>query len=392
MATRNRHNALRCDATAHWIAHLKAAAAAKVPVFIDVNHRPALGTIEELWALFTDSVFPILGDNLKFLMFSLKTLRQCALLSGLPDVPAASVFEVRGGVPVDEKGQTPRTGVSAGSTSSEGSSTKDACWPDLLERSNTPGHSKGMSSSTVLGCCFKERQGTVQTRWSVLSRSRQNVQHSRHTRHSCTKRECGGGSAWAAGCIDCVTRFPDESASNLGFVARRADILAALCQEAMGDHSNTSEAEFDAIVERYKGTTARIGVCAAQQQSAVSKEQAMRATIDALGKSRVLAIIRAKNADVAIARGIELVNDLGATAIEVTLDTVEFPRVLSALVTAVGHKAQVGVGTVMRADELTLVSQLGATFALSPVNPQGFVQRCLELGMFLFQRHTRRRR
>ena len=73
--------------------------------------------------------------------------------------------------------------------------------------------------------------------------------------------------------------------------------------------------------------------------------------MNALGKSRVLAGIRAKNADVAIARGIELINDLGATAIEVTLDTVEFPRVLSALVTAVGHKAQVGVGTVMRADE-----------------------------------------
>eukprot|EP00946_MAST-07B_sp_MAST-7B-sp1_P005192 g5192.t1 len=371
------------DATAHWIAHLKAAAAAKVPVFIDLNHRPALGTIEELWALFTDSVFPILGDNLKFLMFSLKTLRQCALLSGLPDVPAASVFEVCGGVPVDEKGQTPRTGVSAGSTSSESSSTKDACWPDLLERLQTHlATQKGMSSSTVLGCCFKERQGTVQTRWSVLSRGAGKTSSTAATPViHVPKDECGGGSAWAAGCIDCVTRFPDESASNLGFVARRADILAALCQEAMGDHSNTSEAEFDAIVERYKGTTARIGVCAAQQQSAVSKEQAMRATIDALGKSRVLAIIRAKNADVAIARGIELVNDLGATAIEVTLDTVEFPRVLSALVTAVGHKAQVGVGTVMRADELTLVSQLGATFALSPVNPQGFVQRCLELGI-----------
>jgi Entner-Doudoroff aldolase len=377
------------DAVTHWLSHLKAAAAANVPVFIDLNHRPALGTIEELWALFTDSVFPSLADNLRFLMFSLKTLRQCALLSGLPDVPAASAFETSGGVPVGQQEHQQGAGSGGsggGSGGGGGGGTIDPCWPDLLERLQVhlAAH-KGLSASTVLGCCFKERQGNVQTRWSVLSRGAGKTSSTLGTPviHA-PKDECGGGSAWAAGCIDCVTRFPERSASDLGFVARRADLLAALCQETVGDHSNTSEAEYDAIAARYEGTTAHIGECAARQQQARGlpcKEDAMRATIAELGKSRVLAIVRAKNADAAIARGIELVNDLGATAIEVTLDTVEFPRVLSALVTAVGHKARVGVGTVMRAEELTLVARLGATFALSPINPQGFVQRCLELGI-----------
>jgi Entner-Doudoroff aldolase len=369
------------DATSQWLAHLNAAAEAHVPVFIDLNHRPALGTIEELWALFTDQVFPVLGDNLRFLMFSLKTLRQCSLLSGLSDIPAASAFELSGGVPVAQ--QEHKSCVDGISSNGD---TKDPCWSDLLERLQVHlAAEKGLSPSTVLGCCFKERQGNVQTRWSVLSRGTGKTSSTLGTPvfHS-PKDECGGGSAWAAGCIDCVTRFPKRSTDDLEFVARRADLLAALCQETVGDHSNTSETEYDAIAERYDGMPAYIGECAARNQNdqgRLSKEDAMRATIAELGKSRVLAIVRAKNADVAIARGIELVNDLGATAIEVTLDTVEFPRVLSSLVTAVGHKARVGVGTVMRSEELALVARLGATFALSPINPQGFVQRCLELGI-----------
>ena len=43
----------------------------------------------------------------------------------------------------------------------------------------------------------------------------------------------------------------------------------------------------------------------------------MEKTIQTMGVGRVVAILRAKNADLAIARGIELVTELGATAIEV---------------------------------------------------------------------------
>ena len=81
-----------------------------------------------------------------------------------------------------------------------------------------------------------------------------------------------------------------------------------------GDHSNTSEIVYDAVASRFDGTTAFVGDCSVQLTASIDKKGAMAATIESLAKSRVLAIIRAKNADIAISRGVELVNDLGATA------------------------------------------------------------------------------
>ncbi len=51
----------------------------------------------------------------------------------------------------------------------------------------------------------------------------------------------------------------------------------------------------------------------------------------------VVAILRAKNADVAIARGVELA-DMGCQALEVTLDSHEFPRILATLVNTIGDR------------------------------------------------------
>ena len=102
--------------------------------------------------------------------------------------------------------------------------------------------------------------------------------------------------------------------------------------------------------------------------------------IDMLGAAGVIGILRGKNPDEAIKRGVELV-DLGCRALEVTLDTVDFARVLTGLVEQVGDRCLVGVGTVMDVAEVAVVAKLGARFALSPINPKGFVHECLRHGI-----------
>jgi len=99
-----------------------------------------------------------------------------------------------------------------------------------------------------------------------------------------------------------------------------------------------------------------------------------------LRQSKVIAIIRAKNPTVAIERGLEL-SKLGCRALEVTLDTPEIERIIPALVKGVGKHTLVGVGTVMDASQVATVAKLGAKFAISPINPKGFVKACAEHGI-----------
>jgi len=94
----------------------------------------------------------------------------------------------------------------------------------------------------------------------------------------------------------------------------------------------------------------------------------------------VVAILRAKNADVAIQRGIELVS-MGCKAIEVTWDSAEKERILPALVAAVGDRCLVGVGTVEHVSQVELCAKLGARFALSPINPPGMIEACHSRGV-----------
>ena len=56
-----------------------------------------------------------------------------------------------------------------------------------------------------------------------------------------------------------------------------------------------------------------------------------------------------------------------------TTDTDCFEHVLSSLTTAIGDHALVGVGTIMHASDVERIAALGAAFALSPINPPGFV-------------------
>ena len=104
-------------------------------------------------------------------------------------------------------------------------------------------------------------------------------------------------------------------------------------------------------------------------------------TMRRLSKSKVIAIVRAKHFDVAVRRGVELVN-MGCKAIEVTTDSIRFPELLSELVRRVGDRCVVGVGTITTLEQLRVSRKHGAKFALSPVNPKwNFVERCHEMNV-----------
>ena len=178
---------------------------------------------------------------------------------------------------------------------------------------------------------------------------------------------------------------------------RDADLFAALTQESRGDQCAAADAaRLSAMRERFMGVPATVGPGSELTPLARRVAQfpdeikgaakaaiaaALSRTAALLENARVVAIIRAQNPDAAIARGVELVEELGCLALEVTTDTVEFPRVLRELVRRCGAKAAVGVGTVMQAKDVSWIAALGATFMLSPVNPPGFVEACTRHGV-----------
>ena len=201
------------------------------------------------------------------------------------------------------------------------------------------------------------------------------------------KDECGGGSAWAAGFIHGVHFASDTKL--LVQVMRHADLLAALCQESAGDFSRVTAAELAAAEATFADKDARLPsagadaalVAAAPEPAAARRE--IEATLAGLRSAGALAILRAKGpAAAAVARGVEL-HELGCAAMEVTLDSPEWEAILTGLRAALPPTVLLGVGTVMD-DTVSLLPRLkalGATFALSPIDPVGFVGECQRLGL-----------
>ena len=133
---------------------------------------------------------------MKLLIFSLKTLRQVSLLCGVEDVPEASIFENSGGT-ASRNNMNKRQKLANGN-SSVGISESNPVWHELMERLFNK-----LGGRVNIACCFKTRDSNgVQTRWSTIVDS-----NGIHTTKDIPtihlpKDECGGGSAWAAGCLD----------------------------------------------------------------------------------------------------------------------------------------------------------------------------------------------
>eukprot|EP00045_Choanoeca_perplexa_P017894 m.270959 g.270959 ORF g.270959 m.270959 type:complete len:632 (+) comp17669_c0_seq19:2242-4137(+) len=322
------------EARLAWTQAINAAYYHNVPVSMDFNHRKQLGTLVELWSVMAPHL-----TRLNLLILSVGSMVELAELEGMHDViPHA-------GTPLSNDG-----------------------WIELLKALNAKWH------VPRLAVCFKTRndQG-LQRRWSaLLDKDGVHTTYEQPVYHV-PKDECGGGSAWACGMLDCLFAKDADMTQAL----RRADLLAAMCQETAGDHSQVTRAALNDVEQAHVGKPINLEALSSSSASARIEQ-----TFNTLKTAGVLAIIRAKNPDAAIARGIELC-ELGCRAIEVTLDTVDWRRVLKTIIASVPKTVCVGVGTAMDVDVPILkeIANMGARFALSPIEPTGFIDECHRVGL-----------
>ena len=240
--------------------------------------------------------------------------------------------------------------------------------------------------------CRKIRYSTgVQRRWSLLVDA--HTQNKSKPIYHIPKDECGGGSAWAAGMIySLLEQLPITDA------LRRADLVAALCQTSAGDFSQrtgedlrTLEASlasekrnltFEIWEDETHETPSALPVMPvglSQSLPSISIET----TLQKMKEAKVLAIFRVKgSAQVAIDRGMELAS-LGYKAMEITIDSPDWKTILSTLRQRLPADVVLGIGTVMddTVSEIPLAKSLGASFALSPIDPIGLIEVCTSLGV-----------
>lgn len=377
-------SAMCCPVAAKcWAAGFHAAVMAGSPISVDLNHRPQQGTLEELWAIVSPQV-----PHINFFILSVASVHGLSALLGVAS---------DSGCDSAPDAKRPRI---AGIAAKAGDGTTVAVLP-VLQRV----HAK--LAGPAVACCLKERDDAgVQKRWSLIIDS-EGVHSTEATpTYHTPKDECGGGSAWAAGAIDFLSQDASSSgcfARPSGLVklgpsplsaARRADLLAALCQEVVGDHSTVSRSILLDAECKFKDLPAYIaGVPQDSNGSCISLSEAdasarVQRALAILDTAKVIAILRAKNEAKAIDRAKELA-DLGFKAVEVTADSAGFAEgtLLPAVVKAVGERILVGVGTVTTVKQLEIAYRGGAHFALSPVRPthgwgeMGFVRTCHAKGI-----------
>lgn len=384
---------------ASWAAAIDAAVAQGAPISVDLNFRPQLGSISKLWGF----VNPKLA-SIDLLILSAHSVQALAAHLGVPDDASAA-----------KKRRLDAGAILANAEDCE------AVLPRLRALQE---HLAG----PALACCLKTRTGDKQSRWSVIvDADGVHTTEQTPTVHT-PKDECGGGSAWAAGVIDTLShkiraagkKKPERrdhhvvlGAEVARVASRRGDLLAALAQETIGDHSTASQADLDTIEARFVGSPALVeglpdssckgaqhgslqasssrpptsSALSARHQEPLARKRIHEA-LERLGNAKVIAILRAKNESRAVERCVELMN-MGYRAIEVTCDSVGFAEgtLLPQVVSAVGSHCLVGVGTVTSLAQLELAAKGGAHFALSPVRPiesfggEGFVQACHRMGV-----------
>ncbi|CAE8708839.1 unnamed protein product [Polarella glacialis] len=372
------------QAASCWTAAIRAASAARVPVSLDLNYRPQLGSFDQLWS--------IVGPELQHIDVLILSVNSSELLADHLGLSSASEPEAK-----RQRGAA-GLGAAAGEDDSE-----------VLQLLRAI---RGKLQGPAVTCCFKQRgSDKQQKRWSAwVDGTGTHTTEATPTIHV-PKDECGGGSAWAAGLIDALSRCSEAASEALkptrdgALVAlgghratlalRSGDILAALAQESVGDMSTATQADFDMVEQKFRGRTAIIGVLpsdfgSARLPAVVASAASDRVSfaLQRMDSAKVIAILRAKHEDLTVKRAVELA-DLGYRAIEVTADSVGFAegRLLPAVVRAIGDRCLVGIGTVTTVEQLELAARGGAHFALSPVRPsvgwgsEGFVWECHKRGV-----------
>lgn len=451
---------------ASWCAAILAAAAAGSPVSVDLNYIPQLGPFDRLWS----TVGPLLR-HIHLLILSVHSSHELAEHLGvniestvdaeplhpIPEDITGEAEETKN--PEDSRPRIPEscptyetfTDQDGGESQMKDSSINEqdgsakseyekTCEKPLDERAEVnagvPQRKDSPATKAVAGllstlckringpalaCCLKERDASGrQKRWSIIVDG--NGMHS--TEHSpvfhVPKDECGGGSAWAAGVIHCLsqelaaserpalTRLRDVVSLGpcVTTAARRGDILAALAQETMGDHSIATRRDLDAAETQASASTLAqtdgqrdILDCATSDSETIIVEPGVLPCdngentrvvhiLKELESAKIIPVLRVKNEARALERASELV-DLGYQAIEVAADSVGFAegRLMPAFTKAIGDRCLVGVSAVTTLEQLEIAARGGAKFIVSPVRPtigwgdRTFVEECHKRGV-----------
>lgn len=105
----------------------------------------------------------------------------------------------------------------------------------------------------AVACCFKRRGvNNVQRRWACIVNDKGEFSSCQSPVWHAPKEETGGGSAWAAGMLYGLLdgdNYVDPRSADLTGAVRSGDLLSALCQESVGDHSTVRLAEFEKALQ-----------------------------------------------------------------------------------------------------------------------------------------------
>lgn len=316
-----------------WQLCMDATLQRNIHVSLDLNHRPQLGSLEELWS----KVRPY-ASRLRVMILSRGQLLALALLEQ-----------------IKLRGLTPESPAS------------DNKWGEVLQEL------REVIQTEYLLLPMKTRVSGLQTRWSLAASPDGLISTEKIPVLHRPVENIGGGSAWAAGLIDFFLAGDCNRKLEVATL-RHGDLMAALCQETPGDWSMVNREELCKAAAKHVNEVYNLA-SESEQDTAAHK-----AALASLKDCKVVAILRAKNAEAAIERGQEL-SRMGCRALEVTMDTTDVLRVLKTLVDTVGPHTLVGVGTVMHKEQVAKVAAMGAKFALSPINPKGFIGECKKYGL-----------
>ena len=298
-------------------------------VAMDLNHRPALGSLQDLW----DIVRP------RMRMFHVLVLSPESL-SGIAEME----------------------GMGRPSSYEE----NIEALAEIRRRFLIP----------HLCCTFKrpETDGK-QKRWSVValafgmdSTEEDAVIHS-------PVENLGGGDAWLAGFIDALSEHGQGPVSPL-IGALRGDLLAALCQNTVGDVSTVTRGELDEFESKREFASGK------KRYLEISGENGgIESSLNRLKSAGVIAILRGHNPERMRERGLALAR-MGCSAIEVTLDSTHALEIVRGLRKHLGETdVMIGVGTLLDVEMIDQCVDAGAEFALSPTNPDGMIAKCHAAGL-----------
>jgi 2-dehydro-3-deoxyphosphogluconate aldolase/(4S)-4-hydroxy-2-oxoglutarate aldolase len=102
--------------------------------------------------------------------------------------------------------------------------------------------------------------------------------------------------------------------------------------------------------------------------------------LDQLKKIRVVAVVRAPSAELALKASETLVEN-GITGIEITFTTPDAASVIKKCRENFGDRALVGAGTVVTAEQLHAATESGAQFLVSPGTDEVLTRAMLETGL-----------